>query len=302
MTLNCIKVLIITKRHDMIWNIFIEHLRDFIKNETNGFMATVLEPKESKLPVYIIFNCYGGRYGGHFLKPKKHRKMIVEIAKDNGSEKYCKRFDWNKTIPVEISYKPKVLLRGRKKKQALSLFSQQEWNCVYNFILCNKETIHRHWIGETDSITLFKELTFNKSSFLCSGIFWVVSEDINLSEYKLLAFTIPCDINGNATGNHIVPLNSKSGKSYNHKKLWESDIQNNVIHKLYNKKQYNYYPRGRVEVKNKRATIYLNPFINSAIIINEIIDKFGLTKQNIGDVRIINDGSSHYECFIDMEF
>ena len=58
-----------------------ELLKYALKNETDGFAAATLEPSESGLPVYIIFNCYGC-YRNRFLIPRKHRKMIVEIAND----------------------------------------------------------------------------------------------------------------------------------------------------------------------------------------------------------------------------
>jgi len=140
-----------------------------------------------------------------------------------------------------------------------------------------------------------------KPSQLCSGVFWVVTENSKISEYKLLFFTIPCDMNGTATGGHTVPLNSKSGKSYNHKKLWDSEIKNSNTHKPYNKQQYNFYPRGRVEVANNQAIIFLNPNINISKVINDIKLKFGLTEQNISAVRILFDGSIHYKCFLDRE-
>jgi len=139
----------------------------------------------------------------------------------------------------------------------------------------------------------------NAFNQLCSGIFWVITETMDISEYKLLAFEIPCDSQGNAVGGHKVPLNAKSGNSYNHKKLWESEIKNMATHKPYGKQDYDYYPRGRVEVSNNRATIYLNPNINIDQTINNIKLHFGLTENNISCVRIVSDGSTHYKCFID---
>jgi len=38
---------------------FRERLYCMLKNETDGFLASTLEPGESGLPAYIIFNCYG---------------------------------------------------------------------------------------------------------------------------------------------------------------------------------------------------------------------------------------------------
>ena len=131
--------------------------RDYTsKNETDGFMATCLEPCESGLSAYLIFNCYGVDIP--MFIPKKHRKMIVEIAKDNGEDKPCKRFNWNEMIPVEVSESPKVVLTGKKLERALSLFSHQEWDDIYSFISQNHHAIQRHWTGETGSLGLFEEL------------------------------------------------------------------------------------------------------------------------------------------------
>jgi hypothetical protein len=136
---------------------------------------------------------------------------------------------------------------------------------------------------------------------LCSGIFWVISDDYNLDVYKLLIFEIPCDASGNNLGIHNVELNSKSGSTYNHKKIWESEIKNNSAHKPYNKKDYDHYPRGRVEIANNRATIYLNPNINTDTIVDDIKRSFGLSESNIADIRVISDNSTHYQCWTDRE-
>jgi len=134
---------------------------------------------------------------------------------------------------------------------------------------------------------------------LHSGIFWVITETSELTDWELLVFEIPCDTNGNVIKETPIMLNAKSGSTYNHKKLWESEIKNNTAHKPYNKKNYNYYPRGRINISNNKATIYLNPHINIPKIIDEIKQKFGLLPQNISTVRIVSDGSKHYECFLD---
>ena len=133
---------------------------------------------------------------------------------------------------------------------------------------------------------------------LCSGIFWVLSDCYDLSDYEFLMFGIPCNPDGKPDNTHSVELNSKSGTSYNHKKIWESEIKNNSKYRPYNKKNYNYYPRGRVEISNNKAVIYLNPFINKPNFIDLIKQRFGLI-DNIPEVRIVSDGSEHYQCFID---
>jgi hypothetical protein len=134
---------------------------------------------------------------------------------------------------------------------------------------------------------------------LCSGIFWILSDYYDLSDYELLMFNIPCDPDGNPHNTHSIALNSKSGNTYNHKKLWESEVKNNSKYRPYNKKSYDYYPRGRIEISNNRAVIYLNPHINKPDLIDIIKQNFGLFLYNISEVRIIADGSEHYQCFLD---
>ena len=133
-----------------------ERLYYMLKNRTDGFAATSLEPRDSGLPAYIIFNCYGSER--RFINPIKHRKMIVEIALDSRTDVLYRRFDLGKTIPVEVTESPKILLRGRKLKQAQSLFCQQGWNDIFCFIARNRYTIKQHWIGESGSLELLNAI------------------------------------------------------------------------------------------------------------------------------------------------
>ena len=134
---------------------------------------------------------------------------------------------------------------------------------------------------------------------LSSGIFWVLSDNTDLSEHIFLMFNIPCDSDGNPSNTQFIEFNSKSGNNYNHKKVWESEVKNNSNYKPYNKKEYNYYPRGRVEISRNRAVIYLNLHLNMPWVINIIKMEFGLTAENIQNIRIIPDGFDHYRCFLD---
>lgn len=135
---------------------------------------------------------------------------------------------------------------------------------------------------------------------LCSGIFWIISDNYDLSDYKLLTFPIPCSPEGKIDSSELsIELNSKKGNSYNHKKIWEETVKNNNQHKPYNKEEYNYYPRGRVEIAHNKATIFLNPNINKPDKIEKIKHEFGLFSYNIPEINVINDGSSHYKCFLD---
>ena len=134
-----------------------------------------------------------------------------------------------------------------------------------------------------------------------SGIFWVITEDIDLTEHQLLMFGIPCDEHGNIISTPKLQPNSESGKTYNHKLTWETEVVGKRTHETYSRNPYYYYPRGRVEIANKRAVIFLNPHINQPDIVNEIKLKFGLGSKKISRIRIVEDGSYHYRCFLDTE-
>ena len=151
---------------------------------------------------------------------------------------------------------------------------------------------------------LFEEIlnetqSLNEVKQLCSGIFWVISDNYNLSDHKLLMYEIPCDVSGTPDNSDSLRLNAKSGITYNHKKTWEEQIKNKSEHRLYNKRDYDYYPRGRIQISNNKAIIYINPHINQPKFINEIKQKFGLSTHNIAEVEVKTDGSNHYKCFLD---
>ena len=141
-------------------------------------------------------------------------------------------------------------------------------------------------------------MTIGNTKELSLGIFWVISDSTVLEEYKLLYFNVPCDTHGNTTETPAIQLNSKSGKSYNHKAMWDSQVKNNPLHRPYNKKGYNHYPRGRVEISNGKAVIYLNPIISQVPILDEIKAAFGLSEDTISSIKIVADNSAHYACFI----
>jgi len=167
------------------------------------------------------------------------------------------------------------------------------WNTFKKALEKINSNMNGSWMFEQ------KETQLNEAKQLCSGVFWILSDSYDLSDHKLLIFGIPCDHDGNPLNTHSIELNSKSGNSYNHKKLWESEVKNNSEYSPYNKKDYNYYPRGRVEISHNRAIIYLNPNINKSNYIDEIKEKFGLSSSNIPEVRVKVDGSIHYQCFLD---
>lgn len=119
------------------------------------------------------------------------------------------------------------------------------------------------------------------------GIFWFIDRG-DSDHIEILYLDIPDDPDFRG--------NSKNGMTYTHEKTWKdlvssypSDIRN---------KPWNHYPRGRVELHNNRAIIYLNPNIYTPECQKDIIDAFNLQKLS---TRFISDGSSHYKCHLDQD-
>lgn len=115
------------------------------------------------------------------------------------------------------------------------------------------------------------------------GIFWILPTGV-------LTVTISCDSDGNIIKPLELLLNAKTGTTYNHKLTWES-----ISKDITGGHSYNYYPRGRVEIRNNKAIIYLNPTIGENYI-EDIKELFELG--NIETV-IKKDGSEHYRCSLD---
>lgn len=120
------------------------------------------------------------------------------------------------------------------------------------------------------------------------GLFWFVNSE-------LITKFVECNAEGMALED--VEYTSKSGENFNHKIEWE-----NLSKEITKGKEYNYFPRGRVEINKGKITIFLNPDINSEDVINKVIEEFEL--QDIENIRIVTDGSRHYEYqrMFDYEF
>ena len=107
-----------------------------------------------------------------------------------------------------------------------------------------------------------------------AGVFWLIDD-------KLLAISYMIDATEGL---------SKSGTNYNHKFLWESVRPANCS------KAFDYYPRGRVEIRKKGAVVFMSPHIGTEYV-PKIMECFGLTEKP----RIHYDGSRHYRCHLDAE-
>lgn len=124
----------------------------------------------------------------------------------------------------------------------------------------------------------------NESSELYSGIFWVKDVDNPTNE---LFFTIPTD----EYGNNSFIFNSKNGSTYNHEQTWATLHQN---------KPFDYYPRGRVDIQNGVARIFINPNLNTPRILDLIKNEFNLNERNgIKKIKVLIDNSEHYKCHLD---
>ena len=131
------------------------------------------------------------------------------------------------------------------------------------------------------------------SNELYKGIFWIKNLDnifINDTYYRL-----PCDEKGNIKDkcDYSDDIFGKSGSNFNHEKLWVT-----LSSKVTDNKEFDYYPRGRIEIKNGKATIFITQdLVNyQKNVILFIKDKFNLTNENgIIKIDVKFDGSSHYK-------
>lgn len=128
---------------------------------------------------------------------------------------------------------------------------------------------------------------------LYKGIFWITEVD-DWSAEQLIS-RIQVTPAGKLINPEKLDLNSKNVDNYNHRLLWES-----LTSKTTHNKPYNYYPRGRIEIKHGKAMIYANPNICCEELVDFLVKRFGLTEDNgIAEVRLNPDGSNHYKCYLD---
>ncbi len=111
------------------------------------------------------------------------------------------------------------------------------------------------------------------------GLFWVIDGEVYSIKHR-------CLVNGDFIG--AMPASQNGKRNLTHKKEW-----NESKYGFTKGKPYNYYPRGRVEIKNCKAKIFLNPDIITDVIIEKIKNNFSL--KSLSDVKIIADGSKHYQ-------
>ena len=122
------------------------------------------------------------------------------------------------------------------------------------------------------------------------GIFWC--DSFGRDSPHLIVVSVKCDADGKS--DRPIDFSSKSGQNFNHKAEWQK-----LSRSVTRGQPFNYYPRGRVEIKNRKATIYLNPDLSNTVVLNKIIENFELkNQQDLKSIAVKSDGSSHYHYYL----
>ena len=122
------------------------------------------------------------------------------------------------------------------------------------------------------------------------GIFWC--DSFGRDSPHLIVVSVKCDADGKS--DRPIDFSSKSGQNFNHKAEWQK-----LSRSVTRGQPFNYYPRGRVEIKNRKAIIYLNPDLNNTVVLNKIIENFELkNQQDLKSIAVKSDGSSHYHYYL----
>ena len=132
---------------------------------------------------------------------------------------------------------------------------------------------------------------------LYKGLFW--TKDIDNIKKSTVCVKALCDAQGNFI--EISSINSdtlsENKTNFNHQKVWQT-----LDKRISGNKAYNYYPRGRVEIRNGKAIIYANVGIATEDLKNGVISAFNLTERNgIKAVVLKSDGSNHYKSYADLK-
>jgi hypothetical protein len=117
------------------------------------------------------------------------------------------------------------------------------------------------------------------------GLFWLADDG------RLITYKLACDMDGILV-NPYIHFNSRRGDSITHKATWAEAAR--LEPRETRCKSWNYYPRGRVEVRASKASIYFNPELSTPEFEQRILDEFGLMEDNALLVRFIADHSMHY--------
>lgn len=117
------------------------------------------------------------------------------------------------------------------------------------------------------------------------GVFWVVND---VEEIKLISVTVECDIDGSSLDSEV-EFSSKSGDNFNHRVEWSK-----IPQAITEGKPYNYYPRGRVEIKSGKIKLFVNPDVLDDELKGMTIKLFDLSEHS-DKIKVVIDNSSHYQ-------
>lgn len=138
---------------------------------------------------------------------------------------------------------------------------------------------------------------FSMAEEILKGIFWFTclfdeKNECDFSGTELIALTVPHNYDGYSV--RALQFNSKKGTSFTHKDTWYQLVQHRRDLRRYS---WNYFPRGRVEIKNNKAHIFVNPnIIKYDFYKQRIIEEFHLEDIR---VKVFVDNSTHYNCHAD---
>ncbi len=120
------------------------------------------------------------------------------------------------------------------------------------------------------------------------GIFWCTDRSADPPAFIIVS--AECDAEGNDLSEDIC-FSSKSGVNFNHRAEWTR-----LDRKITGGRPFNYYPRGRVEIRKGKATIYLNPVLSEERTVSEVKRLFDLKEgPGLQAIRVVSDGSGHYQ-------
>ena len=136
----------------------------------------------------------------------------------------------------------------------------------------------------------------NESRELSKGVFWIKDPDNPNDE---LTFPIPSGLDGETLDSSSVIASgmADSGMTYNHRRIWDA-----LPDGMTDGKPFDYYPRGRVEIRNGKARIFANPLLGNDACMRVIENAFGLNGAGLDSVEFISDGSDHYKSHFDSGY
>ena len=121
------------------------------------------------------------------------------------------------------------------------------------------------------------------------GLFWVTNES---DGRRLITYAAECNANGTFLGDHP-PFNSRKGDSFSHKESWESAAKD--CPREIRNKSWDHYPRGCVEIKSGKVTVYHNLALTQWPDFEAtILQEFKLVNF---PVKFMPDHSNHYQSY-----